>query len=398
MKRFAAVAAGAAAATVLLLGSGTPIGAQPTTTTVYSLGSFGPTGDGSPVSKTPTPVTVPCAPVTQLVATNAADYALCNGKVWAWGEGTDGELGDGGTPGDPPPDSWTTPVQVLFDGNVTISSLSDPGPAGTEIAIDDTTNTAYGWGNNIDGSLCLGNNSRQYVPIAIPIPDVTLASGGGGHAEYYSATANKIIGCGLNDDGELGRGADNFTTNLGQHTVKGLPEEAVVALTASYEGSGALLANHEYYDWGLDDHGQLGNGSNHNTGAPQLVTLPGSVTQVYQGGSDASNGQTLAIVDDNGVSSVFGWGSDTYGQLCDDNSGQGVSVSSPEQLPVSWTTVRSGGATSYGIDASGNLFACGSNSNGQLGNNNTGGESSTPYLIGAGYSAVDSTAHNAAAF
>ena len=86
---------------------------------------------------------------------------------------------------------------------------------------------------------------------------------------------------------------------------------------------------------------------------------------MFQGGSGAKNGQTVAILA-NG--SVWAWGDNDRGQL-----GDGTRVSSDVPLRVdvpkgvTFVKVSSGGYASYAIDRSGRLWAWGDNKSGQLG-------------------------------
>src|ERR1700735_1476589 len=67
----------------------------------------------------PVAITMP-APVAQIGSSNSAEYALLtNGTVYAWGDGGEGQLGDGSTA-----NSFTTPVQVQFPAGVTLASIA----------------------------------------------------------------------------------------------------------------------------------------------------------------------------------------------------------------------------------------------------------------------------------
>ena len=100
-----------------------------------------------------------------------------------------------------------------------------------------------------------------------------------------------------------------------------------------------------------------------------MVTLPASVSQVFQGGSGATNGQTVALLS-NG--STWAWGANSKGQV-----GNGTKVNATSPVPVKVPTgvifdkVNSGGYSSYAIDSSGQLWAWGGNQNGQLGTGST---------------------------
>jgi hypothetical protein len=113
---------------------------------------------------------------------------------------------------------------------------------------------------------------------------------------------------------------------------------------------------------------------------PVQVTLPAAVRQVFQGGSGAKNGQTVAILA-NG--SVWAWGDNDRGQL-----GNGTRVSSDIPLPVdvpkgvSFVKVSSGGYAGYAIDGSGRLWAWGDNASGQLGTGSGSGIATRPVSAG----------------
>ncbi len=200
-------------------------------------------------------------------------------------------------------------------------------------------------------------------------------------------------GCGDGADGVLGNGSTARSST--PTAVVGLPSTApVTALTSSWEGSGALLANGAYYDWGYNAAGQLGNGTTASSDVPVEVTLPAAVHQVFQGGSGATNGQTVAILADG---SVWAWGDNKKGQLGNGgrtNSLVPVRVDVP--AGVTFVAVNSGGYSCYAIDSSGRLWAWGGNDNGQLGTGAGGRIEKTPVDVGLHLTQVSSTASNVA--
>jgi alpha-tubulin suppressor-like RCC1 family protein len=357
-------------------------------TAVYRFGVVGNRGKIAVLElHTPTLVTGIIGKVVQIATSNSDGYALTsNGDVWAWGVGSDGELGDGRAP----PDD-TAAVKVDFPAAIRIASLPDPMPFDGALAID-SNGHVWGWGLNADGDLCL-SGLIELRPRRIPLSDVTLATGARTHSLFD--TQGHVDACGGGEDGALG---DGSTANSPTPTpVVGLPATVpVIALTSSWEGSGALLGNGSYYDWGYNAAGQLGDGSTSNSDVPVKVTLPAGVRQVSQGGSGATNGQTLAILA-NG--SVWAWGDNKKGQL-GDGARSNAEVPVPVGVPagVSFVTINSGGYSCYAIDDSGRLWAWGGNQNGQLGTRRGALVEVRPVDVGIHLTQVSSTASNVAGF
>jgi alpha-tubulin suppressor-like RCC1 family protein len=309
----------------------------------------------------PVPLGLP-APVVEVGSSNSTQYALLtNGTVYAWGVGTNGQLGNGSTA-----NSLDVPVQVRFPAGVKIASIpADVMPYNSAFAVD-TSGHVWAWGANFSGEFCVGNTNEYNTPVRLPFADVSTLAGAGGHATYDAD--GTLYSCGTNQFGDLGDGGtDPSVTPV---KVSGLGGQLVTSLVASWCNGGAVLSDGEYYDWGFDGGGQLGDGTIGKTSdVPVRVVLPDPVTQVALGGSVASNGQTLALLSDG---SLYAWGSDARYQLGD---GKTASEDRPERIHppagVTYRTLATSGNTSYAISTAGNVYAWGNNLNGQIGDGST---------------------------
>ena len=355
---------------------------------VYRFGVVGNRGKIAQLElDTPTVVGGIGGEVVQIATSNSDGYALTSiGTVWAWGVGSYGELGNGKTP-----QYDTKAVKVEFPPGVKIASLANPMPFDGALAIDSNRHV-WGWGLNVDGDLCL-SEVTEVRPMQIALSDVTLATGARTHSLFDAK--GQVSACGDGADGVLGNGS---TTSSSTPTpVVGLPKTTqVTALTSSWEGSGALLGNGAYYNWGYNAAGQLGDGNTANSDGPVEVKLPSAVRQVFQGGSGATNGQTIAILE-NGA--VWAWGDNQKGQLGDGNR-TNSDVPVPVDVPTGVTLVKvsSGGYSCYAIDNSGRLWDWGGNNNGQLGLGTSARIETEPVDVGIHLTQVSSTASNVAGF
>ncbi len=371
-------------------GAGTA-SARPTTKalarqTVYTFGVAGTLG---PVVQTeheaPTAISGIKGTVTHIATSNSNTYALTStGTVWAWGVGSNGELGNGTTP------LYTrTAVKVLFPKGVTITSLPNPMPFDGGLAID-SQGYAWGWGLNATHDLCLPSGTVVSKPRKIPLSHVTLGTGARTHS-LFDANGT-VVACGSGQFGELGNGSTASSST--PTPVVGLPQGKVKTLTSSWGGSGALMADGSYYDWGYNQAGQLGNGTTSDSAVPVSVALPAAVDQIFQGGSGAKNGQTIAILAGN---SLWMWGNGTHGQL---GNGAATNATTPIRIALPKgaqpAAVASGGYASYAIDHSGRLWAWGRNDDGQLGTGHSGPDRLTPVSTGLSLTQISSTAQNAA--
>jgi alpha-tubulin suppressor-like RCC1 family protein len=350
-------------------------------------GTGGGTGVG-PVRAEPAPVDGVQGVVQQISTSNSDGYALTGaGAVYAWGAGRQGELGDGSTP-----ELAKTAVRVQFPAGVKIASLPDPMPFDGGMAID-TSGHVWAWGNDMNQEFCMPQPAILDTPAEVPLTGVTLAVGAARHATYDAN--GQVVSCGLGQYGQLGDGTTGTSAQTASAVpVQGLPSGKVKVLTAGYGDAGALMADGTYYDWGLNDNGQLGDGSTTSSDTAVEVALPAAVQSVSLGGSLADNGQTMALLS-NGA--LWEWGSGSDGQL---GNGSTANSRAPVRLTepsgVSFVAVSSGGETDYAIDQNGRLWSWGGDSDGDIGNGTTGGPVTHPVEDALTVSQVSATAHDIA--
>jgi alpha-tubulin suppressor-like RCC1 family protein len=118
------------------------------------------------------------------------------------------------------------------------------------------------WGLNEDGELGDGTTRIRETPVPVRLPrgvKVVAATAGLFHVLALTR-AGQILAWGYNTDGQLGNGS---TTDRHVPIRVRLPNgtKKITALTAGRYFSMALTAGHRILAWGLNDEGQLGDGS-----------------------------------------------------------------------------------------------------------------------------------------
>jgi alpha-tubulin suppressor-like RCC1 family protein len=134
-----------------------------------------------------------------------------------------------------------------------------------------------------------------------------------------------------------------------------------------------VIVRHAAVSWGLNSHGQLGNGTTDEYGPYGGVSgLDSDVVQVAAGFSHG-----LAVISDG---TVRAWGDNTYGQLGD---GTQTERSTPVQVTglTGVIQVAAGAGFSLALRSDGTVWAWGTNDAGQLGNGGTSAHQLTPVKV-----------------
>jgi alpha-tubulin suppressor-like RCC1 family protein len=239
-----------------------------------------------------------CVPatVTQLSLGRSHSCALlATGNVRCWGEGIQGQLGDGTTVTRSPP--------------TTVANLTDA----VSIAAGDFHTCAIRrsgelrcWGANGHGQLGDDTTVDRPTPVIIPLPAAAMAvAGGSGHTCVVLDTGG--VRCwGQRAYGQLGDGRDGNTWSPG-------PADVIAGardVTAAYAHTCALLDSGGVRCWGSNVVGALGLGSDVDS---QPMPPPGDLLTGAQAISSASQ-HTCALLDSGDVRC---WGFNSAGQLGD---------------------------------------------------------------------------------
>jgi len=291
----------------------------------------------------------------------ASNYSLAlnnDGTVSAWGVNDRGQLGDGtnGPGGAPATVAGMSGVDLVSAGaSFSIAHQSDGG--------------LWTWGQNAAGKWEEGTNADAWTPVTAPaIAGVIAIAGGGGHS---LALTNKgmVWTWGLNDAGQLGNGTLVSTSTP---SLVGQISGSTVAIAAGGRHSAALASDGTVWTWGLNDHGQLGNGTIVSGSTPTLVNGLQEVVSLATGSVHSA-----ALTSDG---TVWTWGLNASGQL-----GNGTFTEQHVPVVVSGMTtsviaIATGWNHTIALTSDGKVWTWGSNDHGQLGDG-TLVDNKTPFLV-----------------
>ena len=268
----------------------------------------------------------------------------------------------------------STSSPVLTSAPSGTSWIAVSGGANHTLAIK-SDNTLWSWGYNFYGQLGLGSVfSETSSPVA-----VTASTSWSKISHGYTHTL------GIKTDGTLWAWGYNLYGELGDNTVGGIKNSPVLvsgpastswtSIAAGRNFSLAITSTGQLYAWGLGTSGQLGDSSTTSKSSPVLVSGPATTSW-----STVSAGSWFAAAITS-TGQLYAWGDNSYGQLGDvtsTNKSSPVLVSGP--ATTSWSIVDAGASHATAVTTLGRLYAWGLGTSGQLGDSSTTSKSS-PVLV-----------------
>ena len=309
----------------------------------WGYNSSGQLGTGDRVDS-PVPVQVGGAlagkVVTDIGGTNNATCAIADGKIYCWGTNNNGITGAGISSTSTssyiasPSLVSATNTPTTLPTNYTATALSTSGSR-SKLMCAIVSGKAYCWGANNSGSV--GNNTSSTTAVSVPtkVTDTGALSGkvvtaisqdgyasttspNDGFAHVCAIASGQVYCWGENDYGQVGDGGA-ATQRTSPVAVAAGPGEALYGKTVQEVQVGlrhsCVRADGGVYCWGVNNSGQLGDGTNTNQGKPKAVyTEAGKLTStnVISIGAGANRG--CAVVTDG---RTFCWGLNTTGQIGD---------------------------------------------------------------------------------
>ncbi|MFH1434656.1 MAG: hypothetical protein ABIJ56_02960 [Pseudomonadota bacterium] len=272
---------------------------------------------------------------------------LDGGKLKCWGRNHSYQIGDGSSM------DRFAPVEITGIGS--LAETVSGGDSHTCAVLD--TGGVQCWGSNSDGQLGDSSTTSKALPTDVTgLPSAVQEVSLGAFHSCVLLETGGVMCWGRNEDGQVGNGGTDdelvpvFVTGLGT---------GASAITAGRYHTCALVSG-SVKCWGRNTYGQLGDGTTEGKLMPVDVTgLGGTVTAMAAGMN-----HTCALLSTGGMQC---WGLNNSGQL---GNGSGGWEETPVDVPgmtASVTSIATGDFHTCGLHATEGLKCWGYNIHGQVG-------------------------------
>ena len=289
----------------------------------------------------------PGAALNRVLGGNQFSMGLgANGSLRAWGANNAGQLGDGSVL------PRTDAVNVVGLNDVATFAVG-----GSHSIALRANGEVWTWGGNTFGQLGDGTNNPRSTPLQVPGIGPARAAAANLFALPRSSVVlidGSVWSWGVNTHGQLGDGTvSNRLTPVRAGTLT-----EVVRLSAGLGHTLALRSDGSVWAWGDNRGGQLGNGTTAASLAPVAVPMPASIAAVAAGSSNS-----LALTSDG---TVLAWGQNAAGEVGDGTRERRLAPVTVA-LPAPAMAIAAAGNHSIALLVDGRVFAWGWNADGQCG-------------------------------
>ena len=264
------------------------------------------------------------------------------------------------------------------------------GGGGSEQIVMKSDGTVWDWGDNQAGELGNGTINNADLPVQVLGPGgvgylAPVAAIQGGELHNTALKANGTVwSWGLNEYGQLGDGSTNWgnSTNLSTTPVQVFGLTNVKSLGGRGYHTLALKNDGTVWAWGRNEYGELGIGvafDTGNNGFGQATNIPVQVIGLTNPASLSAGGFFSLALMSNGT--VMAWGENNYGQ-CGNGSGTDCLLPVPVQGLTNVAAISGGWETTLALLSNGTVMAWGYNVNGELGDGTTNNSYSPVQVIG----------------
>lgn len=296
--------------------------------------------------------TTPLTGIEQVVASLHTCALTQEGALLCWGANNSRQLGDG-----------------TFNHRLLPMRVERLEPKARAVAASrgqtcvlTTEGAVWCWGSNFDGQLGDGTTQGSGWPVMVSGFDRGVAAIDGQEGHFCALTSEGDVWCwGLNNYGQLGDGTTE--QRLTPVKVRGLNGGAV-AIDVGHYHTCALTNTGGVKCWGQNFAGHLGDGTREDRAEPvDVIGLSQGVNAITAGLN-----HTCALTD---AGAVLCWGGNTSGELGDGTTNGRITPGPVSGMEQGITAISATEQHTCAVTAQGGVVCWGKNNEGQLGDGTT---------------------------